>query len=158
MSFFERKAKHTTIDTGIEAAARAVEMTATEIRYRREEVARMAGSATGDGRTKYTMFPSGAPVTSTSISTASPGITGPWVSTTGSSAWTMAVSPVSPQRETFNVYRCEVYDGLLLRINGDSYIKLGEVGEPNPAIHIVSSDLVTLVGNLLDWAMEALHE
>ena len=142
MSFFSKKAKPKTTAIDMEVAARAVDMTATEVRLRRGES--LAGTVTGGW---------------TTTSTAGPGVTGPWASTSSGTAWTLgSISPVSPQRETFNVYRCEVYDGLLLRINGDSYIKLGEVGEPNPAIHIVSSDLVTLVGNLLDWAMEALHE
>ena len=179
MSFFERKAKPipkepvpifevgkaTPVDT--DGRPIQVPMTATEVRLRRGES--LAGtsssgwtttstSRTGGG-TEYTLRSTA--ISSSRLSTTGAGTT--WTTTSTSPLTVSAVGTdgfIHPSREQFNVYTLldGVTEGLYLRISENYYVLVSEVGQPNPSVTYHHNMTVTLVGNLLDWAMEAIDE
>ena len=135
----DKTGKPTLADVGITVAPVSVPMTATEVRRRL-------------GTLGSTLSTTGAGATWTTTST-----TGPWTTTITPAVATDGFT--DPPKEEFNVYKLtglpEV--GLYLRLEGNYYCPLADVGQPTPNIAFANVG-VELVGNLLDWAMEAIDE
>ena len=134
----DKTGKPTLADVGITVAPVSVPMTATEVRNR---MARTTFTSTG----------------TTGAGTA-------WTTTSTTSPWTISITDtdgfIHPAKEQFNVYTIldGVTEGLYLRISENYYVLVSEVGQPNPSVTYHHNMTVTLVGNLLDWAMEAIDE
>ena len=132
----DKTGKPTLADVGITVAPVLVPMTATEVRRR--------------------MGTLGSTLSTTGAGTA-------WTTTSTSPLTVSAVGTdgfIHPYKEQFNVYTLldGVTEGLYLRISENYYVLVSEVGQPNPSVTYQHNMTVTLVGNLLDWAMEALNE